>query len=43
LQTLTIAVFKDMAAQAKSLFQLWKSGELSLVVDGAALPEGEAA
>jgi hypothetical protein len=43
LQTLTIAVFKDMAAQAKSLFEAWKAGELSLAVDGVHLPEGERA
>ena len=39
LKTLTIAVFKDMAAQAQSLFQAWQAGELSLVVDSAPLPE----
>jgi hypothetical protein len=40
LQTLTLAVFRDMAAQAQSLFQSWKAGELSLVPGGADLPEG---
>jgi hypothetical protein len=43
LKTLDIVVIKDMAAQAKSLFEAWKAGELSLAVDGAALPEGERA
>ena len=43
LQTLTIAVFQDMAAQVQSLFQSWAAGELSFVVDNAPLPEGRQA
>jgi hypothetical protein len=43
LQTLKIAVFRDMAAQVKSLFEAWTAGELSLTVERAALPEGGAA
>ena len=39
LKRLTIAVFKDMAAQTQSLFQSWQAGELSLVVESAPLPE----
>ena len=39
LKTLTIAVFRDMAAQAQSLFQLWQAGEVSTTVDSTPLPE----